>query len=580
MKEFSCEIRQKKFGKLYESINSAFAGFNTIITSLKALDEAYSSKNYVRKFLRALHPKWRANVTTIEKSKDLTSLSLDELIGNLKVHEMIIKKDSEIVKAKGERKSLALKAKKESSDEECLTSESEDEEYAMAVKDFKKFFKRRGRFVRQTRNDKKTFQRSRDDKNDKSDCNNPHFHPVRSALLTRDPLSNVKDAYTNVSREESYKGILESSGVTESKMNATSFAAKGPNPNLTNKQQSTTFNNPSSFTADKMRKLLNLINDAPSGSIHASMAGRATFFNGNHLTVSTVRIFNVVDISNLKITIGHPNGTVATISHVGNLKLSNNVILYDVLVIPGYCDLKREITLGTGSESGGLYLFDMDNNKSIVLFILNSDLSLSKNTKVSVCETRHRAKQTRDPFPLSDHKSKKLGELVHPDLWGLYRVTSREGFKLPFSVLNDVDFKSEADHLTFFNNQMSISPNDEERALFVEEDTSLDDSTSNSRRNLNTNDVQHSVRRSSRSAPRQWNAKLTTALVEHGFEQSKFDYSLYIKQTDKVFIALLVYLDDIIITRNDQSEIDSFQTFLSRYLHDSEEILLRVVASV
>ncbi|GJY02670.1 hypothetical protein Tco_0360822, partial [Tanacetum coccineum] len=76
-------------------------------------------------------------------SKDLTSLSLDELIGNLKVHEMIIKKDSEIVKAKGERKSLALKAKKESSNEECSTSRSEDEEYAMAVRDFKKFFKRR-----------------------------------------------------------------------------------------------------------------------------------------------------------------------------------------------------------------------------------------------------------------------------------------------------------------------------------------------------------------------------------------------------------------------------------------------------
>nr|GEY00749.1 transposase, Ptta/En/Spm, transposase, Tnp1/En/Spm-like protein [Tanacetum cinerariifolium] len=80
----------------------------------------------------------------IEKLKDLTSLSLDELIKNLKVYEKIIKKDSEIVKAKGERKSLTLKAKKEYSDEECSTSRSKDEEYAMAVKDFKKFFKRRG----------------------------------------------------------------------------------------------------------------------------------------------------------------------------------------------------------------------------------------------------------------------------------------------------------------------------------------------------------------------------------------------------------------------------------------------------
>ncbi|GKA50356.1 retrovirus-related pol polyprotein from transposon TNT 1-94 [Tanacetum coccineum] len=65
-----------------------------------------------------------------------------------RIHEMIIKKDSEIVKAKVERKSIALKAKKESSDEECSTSGSEDEEYAMAVRDFKKFFKRRGRLVR------------------------------------------------------------------------------------------------------------------------------------------------------------------------------------------------------------------------------------------------------------------------------------------------------------------------------------------------------------------------------------------------------------------------------------------------
>ncbi|GKF79992.1 hypothetical protein Tco_0235560, partial [Tanacetum coccineum] len=128
-----------------ESIDSAFARSNTIITSLKALMKVI----IVRKFLRALHPKWRAKVTTIKESKDLTSLSLDELIGNLKVHKMIIKKDSKIVKAKVER--------------------SEDKEYAMAVRDFKKFFKRRGRFMRQPWNDKKTFIRSQDDKNGKSD---------------------------------------------------------------------------------------------------------------------------------------------------------------------------------------------------------------------------------------------------------------------------------------------------------------------------------------------------------------------------------------------------------------------------
>ncbi|GJZ13113.1 hypothetical protein Tco_0548343 [Tanacetum coccineum] len=85
-----------------ESIDNVFAKFNTIITSLKALDESFSSKNCVRKFLRALHPKWRAKVTAIEESKNLTTLSLDELIGNLKVYE------------------------EESSDDNSSTSDSED----------------------------------------------------------------------------------------------------------------------------------------------------------------------------------------------------------------------------------------------------------------------------------------------------------------------------------------------------------------------------------------------------------------------------------------------------------------------
>nr|GFC93194.1 UBN2 domain-containing protein [Tanacetum cinerariifolium] len=103
---------------------SGFTRFKTIITSLKALDEGFYSKNYVRKFLRALHPKWIAKVTEIKESKDLSSLALDEPIGNLKVHEVVMEKDSKFYKGEKKRiNSIALIAKKESSDDETSTSE-------------------------------------------------------------------------------------------------------------------------------------------------------------------------------------------------------------------------------------------------------------------------------------------------------------------------------------------------------------------------------------------------------------------------------------------------------------------------
>nr|GEU47470.1 alpha/beta hydrolases superfamily protein [Tanacetum cinerariifolium] len=105
----------------------------------------------------------------IKESKDLSSLALGELISNRKVHEVVMEKDFEIYRGKKERvKSIALKAKKESSDDETSTFESTDKEYVMAVRNFKKFFRRNGIFVWKPREEKKSFQQ-RYEKKGKSD---------------------------------------------------------------------------------------------------------------------------------------------------------------------------------------------------------------------------------------------------------------------------------------------------------------------------------------------------------------------------------------------------------------------------
>ncbi|GJZ02653.1 putative RNA-directed DNA polymerase [Tanacetum coccineum] len=198
------------------------------------------------------------------------------------------------------------------------------------------------------------------------------------------------------------------------------------------------------------------------------------------MIVSTKNIFNVVDISSLKSSVGHPNGTMAKIITIGSLRLTENVVLFDVLVIPKYTvnllsvnkmikdskyfmsfdksecyiqDLKLEKIMGTGSESGGLYMFDCDNNgKSFtglcnsgivcyvskelwhcrlghladqVLSVLSDKIGFKTSDHVSACDVCHREKQTREPFSLSDHKSYKMGDLVPLDVWGPYKVTSR-----------------------------------------------------------------------------------------------------------------------------------------------------------
>ncbi|KAJ0483933.1 putative RNA-directed DNA polymerase [Helianthus annuus] len=66
-----------------------------------------------------------------------------------------------------------------------------------------------------------------------------------------------------------------------------------------------------------------------------------------------------------------------------------------------------------------------------------------------------------------------------------------------------------------------------------------------------------------KQAPRNWNEKLTSTLLEIGFVQSISDYSLFVKNDSNVFIALLVYVDDIVITGNNKAEIESVKSFLN-----------------
>lgn len=71
-----------------------------------------------------------------------------------------------------------------------------------------------------------------------------------------------------------------------------------------------------------------------------------------------------------------------------------------------------------------------------------------------------------------------------------------------------------------------------------------------------------------KQASRNWYQKFTTALLGLGFCSSKSDHSLFIYRKDGIFIASLIYVDDVIITGNDSKKIQE----IKQSLHDQFSI--------
>ena len=67
-----------------------------------------------------------------------------------------------------------------------------------------------------------------------------------------------------------------------------------------------------------------------------------------------------------------------------------------------------------------------------------------------------------------------------------------------------------------------------------------------------------------KQASRQWYLKLSSALKAAGFQQSKADYSLFVRSHKGSFTAILVYVDDVILAGNNLQYIEETKQFLAK----------------
>src|SRR3954468_12634296 len=114
-----------------ESIKDMYTRFTDIINSLIGLGKTYSSVECVRKILLALTSDWKKKVMAIEEANNLSTLSVEHLIGNLMAYEVNLQ---ERRKEESRKKSNAFKAIEDH-------DESDDDDINLMTRAFRNFIK-------------------------------------------------------------------------------------------------------------------------------------------------------------------------------------------------------------------------------------------------------------------------------------------------------------------------------------------------------------------------------------------------------------------------------------------------------
>lgn len=242
------------------------------------------------------------------------------------------------------------------------------------------------------------------------------------------------------------------------------------------------------LSSEQWQTLVELLN-THKGSNTERMTGKNTIWivdtgASNHMTGNVRFLHKMKSVQGCPV--GLPNGEQAAATQEESVILEGGLQLNNVLYVPGLnCNLisvsqliddmdcvcqftnslcimqdrTSKTLIGVGERRDGLYHFrgirhekvckvgDMSllhlwhkrmGHPSMKISQLISNVGKNKSViENKACDVCQRAKQTRDSFPLSDHKASSSFELVHCDLWGPYKTPSSCGAYYFLTIVDD-----------------------------------------------------------------------------------------------------------------------------------------------
>ncbi|KAK3034880.1 hypothetical protein RJ639_033243 [Escallonia herrerae] len=299
-------------------------------------------------------------------------------------------------------------------------------------------------------------------------------------------------------------------GSSSGSLQASTTTTQNNSPSLSQAQAAAT-SALSGLTPEQMQRLITFLESSPSGIdslVGKSLPTKHTWLidsgASHHMTENLNFFSSIWDIP--PSPVGLPDSLQTNAIKAGSVSLADDITLRHVLYVPNLTDRTSKSPIGLGKMHRGVFVFQ----------------------------------------PLSTVTVAAVSESESYELWHrcMGHPSSQPLIHLPTVPVVSPSLKTICDVCCHAKHTRTVFLDSTSRAMDIF--------------GLIHCDIWGPYR-----SPRNWFAKLSTALRSYGFLQSHADHTLFTYRKGDVFLSVLVYVDDLILTGNNSTACSSFKQYLN-----------------